>query len=124
MIAADTSSLVAYLQGLVGADVTLLDHAVDAGLLVLPPVVVTEILSGAQSAEALHITLSKIEVLQVLEGYWYRAGDMRCALKAHGLKAKTADALIAQSCIDHDVALVTRDADFRHFQKHCGLKLA
>jgi predicted nucleic acid-binding protein len=34
------------------------------------------------------------------------------------------DALIAQSCIDHDVPLITRDTDFRHFAKHCGLKLA
>jgi len=32
--------------------------------------------------------------------------------------------LIAQACIDNDVALITRDADFRHFAKHCGLKLA
>jgi len=23
-----------------------------------------------------------------------------------------------------DVALITRDKDFRHFAKHCGLKLA
>jgi predicted nucleic acid-binding protein len=41
-----------------------------------------------------------------------------------GLKAAVADALIAQSCIDNDVALITRDPDFRHFAKHCGLKLA
>jgi hypothetical protein len=40
-----------------------------------------------------------------------------------GLRAKTADALIAQSCIDHDVALIARDRDFRHFVRHCGLKL-
>jgi predicted nucleic acid-binding protein len=40
------------------------------------------------------------------------------------LKAKVADALIAQSCIDHDVALITRDRGFRHFAKHCGLRLA
>jgi predicted nucleic acid-binding protein len=31
--------------------------------------------------------------------------------------------LIAQSCIDHDVALITRDADFRHYAAEGGLKL-
>jgi hypothetical protein len=31
---------------------------------------------------------------------------------------------IAQSCIDADVKLITRDRDFRHFATHCGLKLA
>jgi predicted nucleic acid-binding protein len=60
----------------------------------------------------------------VIDGYWQRAGESRRALKTHKLKARIADALIAQSCIDHDVALITRDVDFRHFAKHCGLKLA
>jgi predicted nucleic acid-binding protein len=32
-----------------------------------------------------------------------------------GFKAKLADTLIAQSCLDHDVPLITRDGDFRHF---------
>jgi len=33
-----------------------------------------------------------------------------------------ANALIAQSCLDHNVALVTNDRDFRHFEEH-GLVL-
>jgi predicted nucleic acid-binding protein len=37
---------------------------------------------------------------------------------ATGFKARLADALIAQACIDHDVALITRDKDFRHFVRH------
>ncbi len=52
------------------------------------------------------------------------AGSARRLRKQKGLRAKIADTLIAQSCIDHDVALITRDGDFRHFAKHCGLKLA
>ena len=40
------------------------------------------------------------------------------------LKAKLADALIAQCCIDADVPLIARDADYRHFERWCGLKLA
>jgi predicted nucleic acid-binding protein len=45
-------------------------------------------------------------------------------LLARRLRARLADTLIAQSCIDNDVALITRDADFRHFAKYCGLRLA
>jgi hypothetical protein len=41
-----------------------------------------------------------------------------------GLKARLADALIAQCCIDADVPLIARDSDFRHFKRWCGLKLA
>lgn len=124
MIASDASSLVAYLQGLSGNDVNLLDGIIVSGQLVLPPIVVTEVLSGANSARALRATLPKIEQLAISDGYWERAGDMRRLLKQNGLKAKTADALIAQSCIDHNVPLITRDADFRHFEKYCGLTLA
>jgi predicted nucleic acid-binding protein len=34
---------------------------------------------------------------------------------ADGRRARLADTLIAQVCLDHDVALVTNDADFRAF---------
>jgi predicted nucleic acid-binding protein len=44
-------------------------------------------------------------------------------LRAKELKAKLADTLIAQLCIDHEVPLITRDRDISHFQKFCGLKL-
>jgi len=38
------------------------------------------------------------------------------------MSSDLADTLIAQICIDHDVPLITRDKDFRHFAKH-GLRL-
>lgn len=124
MIAADTSSLTAYLQGLTGRDAELLDAAIEAGELVLPPVVITEILSSISSVASLPSTLQNVSMLEILQGYWERAGAARLLLKKHGLKAKIAEALIAQSCIDHGIALITRDTDFRHFAKHCRLKLA
>lgn len=31
--------------------------------------------------------------------------------------------LIAQSCLDHDLPLVTRDSDFRHFVRLAGVRL-
>jgi len=31
--------------------------------------------------------------------------------------------IIAQSCLDHDVELVTRDVDFRYFARLAGLRL-
>jgi predicted nucleic acid-binding protein len=34
---------------------------------------------------------------------------------ADGRRARLADTLIAQVCLDHDVAPVTNDADFRAF---------
>jgi hypothetical protein len=63
-------------------------------------------------------------MLDLAEGYWIRAAATRANLLSRKLRARLPDALIAQACIDNDVALITRDADFRHFAKHCGLKLA
>ncbi len=124
MIAADTSSLVAYFEGDGGADVDKIVEAMTAGQLALPPVVITEILSDPAAALALDKEIPLLAVLPIDAGYWLRAARSRRALQQNRLKAKVADALIAQSCIDHDVALITRDRDFRHFAKLCGLKLA
>jgi hypothetical protein len=44
-------------------------------------------------------------------------------LLAQGRTARLADALIAQSCLDHDVPLITRDAEFRHFARVRPLEL-
>ncbi len=124
MIAADTSSLSALLAGEDGADVEKIADAMRGSSLVLPPAVITEILSDPKAANVISSKLEKLILLDIKDGHWRRAGEARAKLKSQGLKANVGDALIAQSCIDHDLALVTRDEDFRHFAKHCGLRLA
>jgi predicted nucleic acid-binding protein len=62
-------------------------------------------------------------MLELRLGFWWRAGELRANTLREGYKAKLADVLIAQSCIDHDVVLITNDADFRHFLR-AELKLA
>jgi predicted nucleic acid-binding protein len=124
MIAVDTSALSSYFKGERNRETDLIDTALGGGEVVLPPVVVTEMLSDPQAKQEMLETVAQFYLLPMLEGYWNRAGDTRRLLAQKRLKAKVADALIAQSCIDHNVLLITRDGDFRHFAKHCGLKLA
>jgi predicted nucleic acid-binding protein len=124
MIAADTSSLVAYFNGRSGVDAERLASALAAGDLALPPIVLTEILSDPVSSTAIEEQMRQLPTLEIHDGYWIRAGQARRIVLRKGFKARVGDALIAQSCIDHDVALITRDGDFRHFVAHCGLKLA
>jgi predicted nucleic acid-binding protein len=127
VIAIDTSTLIAYLAGEPGRDVELLDQALADRRVQLPPVVVAEILSApstATAAQALERLIMALPRLEIGEGYWERAGRGRRRLLALRLKAPLADALICQSCLDHDLPLLTRDADFRPFAKHGGLKLA
>ena len=121
MIAVDTSALIAFLEGVPGPDVRLLEAAAASGNLVLPPVIVVEVLGAATQLESV---LQNLTLLEIKPGYWERAGNTRRHLRDKGLKANLGDTLIAQSCIDHSVPLITRDADFRHFAKHCGLTLA
>ena len=124
MIAADTSILVAYLEGGAEPDVAVIGTAIDDGRLRLPPVVITELLSYPKAGPKLEAVIGTFLQLETDPGYWERAGETRRRVLTHGFKARVADALIAQSCIDHKVPLMTRDRDFRHFVKHCGLILA
>jgi predicted nucleic acid-binding protein len=123
VVAADTSTLIAYFADMPGEDVELLDQALAAGVLFLPPVVLCEILSDPKLSESARRIFLKIPLLEVRPGFWERAGDSRAKLIAKGLKARLADTLIAQSCLDNDAALITRDRDFKGFAKICGLEL-
>jgi predicted nucleic acid-binding protein len=122
MIAVDTSTLVAYLRGASGTDVEATDRALNDQQVALPPVVLCELLSDPKLPGRLRSLLLALPLLDTAEGFWARAGSLRARLLASGRKARLADSLIAQSCIDHDVPLITRDADFRHFKSH-GLAL-
>ncbi len=117
MIAVDTSSWSAYFAGAVGRDVDAVDRALEHGNAVLPPVVLSELLSNPKLGATAGKLLSQVPTLALSDGYWERAGRLRAKVIATGLRARLADTLIAQSCIDHAVPLVTRDRDFRHFAK-------
>lgn len=123
-IAADTSTLIAFFQGDAGRDVEACAAAMSAGTLVLPPVVLSEVLSEAALPPPHRELIRNVATLEIRDGYWLRVAESRARVLSFKLRARLPDALIAQFCIDHGVALITRDVDFRHFAKHCGLKLA
>lgn len=122
MIAADTSAVSAYLGGDAGADVELLEESLRTSQVVFPPAVLTELLSEPQMPRALAEWLRQIPLLEITDGYWERAGLLRAKILRAGLKSRLPDVLIAQSCIDHHMPLITRDLDFRHYVRVGGLK--
>jgi hypothetical protein len=122
LIVADSSTWVAYLELAAGPDVELLQEAVDDLRVRMAPAALTELLSGPLvSAEAAGF-FSSIPLLDILPGYWERAGRLRAGVLASGRRARLGDALIAQSCLDYDLALLTRDRDFTAFTA-AGLRL-
>jgi predicted nucleic acid-binding protein len=115
MIAADTSTWIAFLQGDRGEDVALLDRALEERQVLMVPVVLTELLSDPKLPPGVAETLSEIPLMEIEAGYWQRAGGLRAKVLARRRKARLGDALIAQSCIDAAIKLITRDKDFRVF---------
>ena len=122
-VAIDSSSLIAYLGGTDRSDTDLVHQALERGEAVLPPVVVTELLSQPGLPRPVSDLLQTIATLEILDGYWQRAGATRGRLLAKGRRARLADTVIAQACLDHDVALVTNDADFRAFVSIARLRV-
>lgn len=123
MIALDTSSIIAFLADQKGQDVEHVDHALGKRVAVFPPLVLSELLSDSNLPLPLVKIFKTIPLLEILPGYWERCGLLRAKILKKKFKARIADTLIAQSCLDHDLPLITRDRDFRHFEKFAELKL-
>ncbi len=123
MIAADTSAWVAFLKGDGGEDAQLLDRALEDRQVLMAPVVLTELLSDPKLPSDVAQTLSELPLIEIRSGYWQRAGALRAQVLAKRRKARLGDALIAQSCIDRGIPLLTRDRDFQAFAQAAGLDL-
>ena len=124
LAAPDTSTIIAFYGGEAGADVSLFKHHLLHNTMALPPIVLFEALSNHTTREGAAYALRNVPILTLTDGYWLRASELRAKVLKHGFKAKTADTLIAQCCIDHNVPLITRDVDFKHYAKYGKLKLA
>jgi len=121
MIAADTSTWISFFGGEQGDDVLALARALQARQVVMPPPVLTELLSDPELSASVAQTLLELPLVALKDGFWQRAGKLRAKVLAQKRKARLGDALIAQCCMDADIALITRDGDFKAFST--GLNL-
>src|SRR5215831_3814359 len=102
MIAADTSTWIAFLQGERGEDTDLLDQALGNKQVVMVPVVLTELLSDPQLDPEVRRVLAELPLVETRDGFWLRATTLRSEVLSKRRKARLGDALIAQFCVDHD----------------------
>jgi predicted nucleic acid-binding protein len=123
MISADTSTWIAFLQGETADDTELLDQALQDRQLLMVPVVLTELLSDPKLPVEVARTLCDLPAIEIGSDYWQRAGALRAKVLLKRRRARLGDALIAQSCIDGGISLLTRDRDFRAFTEAAALKL-
>jgi predicted nucleic acid-binding protein len=123
MIAADTSTWVAYLGGAVGDDVLILKRTLQGQQLWMLPVVLTELFSDPVLPQSVAASLLDLPMLEIEPGFWQRAGALRARVLAHRRRARLADSLTAQLCLDSCASLITRDRDFRAFAASSALSL-
>lgn len=123
MIAIDTSAFARFLDGIVDRSTEIVAQAMRREQAFLPPVVVTELLSNRELTDQAREQILALPLLELKPGHWERAGSLRADVLRELKKANVADVLIAQSCIDLDIPLISYDRDFRHFL-NAGLKLA
>ena len=123
MIAADTSTWIAFFQGESGKDVEILDQSLENRQVLMAPPVLTELLSDPKISSEVAKTLSELPLIEIQSRFWNRAGALRASVLATRRKARLGDSLIAQSCLDAGIPLVTRDRDFRAFAETASLDI-
>ncbi|HET6143613.1 MAG TPA: PIN domain-containing protein [Candidatus Acidoferrales bacterium] len=123
MIAVDTSTWIAYFDGAEDEDTYMLDQALEDRRVLMVPAVLSELLSDPKLPLSVAKMFTDVPLIGVEPGYWQRAGTLRAKVLARHRKARLGDALIAQSCIDRGVPLLTRDRDFRAFAQAARLGL-
>ncbi|MFT4179385.1 MAG: PIN domain-containing protein [Thermomonas sp.] len=90
-------------------------------------IVIQELLQGFSGPKDRQRIIDRFQALPLLQPgrhTYIAAAELRNACRRSGVPLGTIDALIAQLCIEHDLALLTTDKDFAHAAKHVPLKLA
>jgi predicted nucleic acid-binding protein len=122
-VVVDTS---VWIDFLAGVPIPALEEALARGVVVLAPVVVAELISGARRARdraAIADLLAELSLHDTPIDHWIRVGELRQALRDRGITVSTPDAHVAQCAIDRDALLLSRDAVFRRVARHSRLKV-
>jgi predicted nucleic acid-binding protein len=93
----------------------------------LPPLVLSEVLSGADdlaSRGQIGELLQDVPVHETPLEHWIDLGTLRRNLRRHGLNVTLPDAHVAQCALELDAVLMTRDAVFIRIAEHFPLRLA
>jgi predicted nucleic acid-binding protein len=110
-----------------GRDVPRLEAALDEGRVIVPPIVVAELASGAKKPRdraSIEDLLLDLEIHATPLAHWLRVGALRRLLASKGVSISTPDAHVAQCAIDRAALLLTRDSVFQDIAEIVPLQLA
>jgi predicted nucleic acid-binding protein len=123
VIVADSSTWIAFLENENGEDVEMLRRGLLDGQVLMAPVVLTELFSDPNLSKPVEERLLGIPFIEVGASFWERAGRLRAKVLAKKRRARLGDSLLAQTCIDEAVFLLSRDRDFEAFAEAASLEL-
>jgi predicted nucleic acid-binding protein len=81
-------------------------------------------MAGPKQRAALIERFSSLTFLIPDKGDHIEAAGLRNACRSAGVQVGTVDALLAQLCIRHRLAMLTADQDFYHMARHIPLRLS
>ncbi|HEX3528993.1 MAG TPA: PIN domain-containing protein [Thermoanaerobaculia bacterium] len=108
----DSSSWIDFFHGV---ELPGLEAALERERVVLPPIVVSELVSGARAPRDLALItdlLVDLPVHQTPLEHWIRVGELRRFLQGRGLTVSTPDAHVAQCALDRGAWLLSGDGVF------------
>ncbi len=95
--------------------------------LALIPIIVTEVLQGFRTDRGFNRARKILVALPTIHpdvGRHVRAAQLFRSLRAKGVTVRGAvDCIIAQTCLDLDIELLSPDRDFEHVARHTALRL-
>ena len=121
---ADASVLIDQLSGVRSAA---LIEAAAKGELILPPLVVAELITGAGTIELrreIGELLQESELHPTPLQHWIDVGLLRFRLAHSGLNVTIPDAHVAQCALDRNAVLLSRDEIFAKIAKHVPLRVS
>lgn len=89
--------------------------------------VLQELLQGLRGPKQRAALIERFEALPMIvptRDDHVQAAGLRNRCRRRGVQLGTIDALFAQLCVRHDLALLTTDRDFSHAARHVALRLA
>jgi predicted nucleic acid-binding protein len=110
-----------------GASVPSLEAALAHGGVVLSPIVVAELVSGARLARdraAIADLTMQLTLHDTPLDHWIRVGELRRSMKANGMTVSTPDAHVAQCALDRRALLLSRDTIFPKIARHSELRVS
>jgi predicted nucleic acid-binding protein len=119
----DSSSWIDFFHGI---DLPVLEAALERGRVILPPIVVSELISGARAPRDLALVADLLTDLPVHETplqHWIRVGELRRFCAERGLTVSTPDAHVAQCALDRGAWLLSGDDVFPKIAKLVPLQL-